>query len=39
MKNDFRENDLYNPVKTLFENNGYVVMEEVNTCDVMCVKD
>ena len=39
MKNDFRENDLYNPVKTLFENNGYVVQAEVNNCDVMCVKD
>lgn len=35
----FRETDLYPPVKSWLEENGYVVRAEVGDCDVAAVKD
>lgn len=33
------EEELYIPIKTLFEKNGYVVRSEVNSCDITAIKD
>lgn len=36
---DFKETDLYEPVKKLFEGMGFSVYSEVKDCDLMAVKE
>ncbi len=36
---DFKETDLYLPVKSLFEDLGFTVKSEVKDCDIFAVKD
>ena len=36
---DFKETDLYYPVKSLFEDMGFTVRAEVKDCDLFAVKD
>lgn len=37
--NNYKEKDLYIPVKTELESRGFVVKSEVHSCDVMALKD
>ena len=36
---DFKETDLYEPIRAFLEEEGYQVQAEVKNCDIAAVKD
>lgn len=39
MNNNFKETDLFLPIKNFFEKNNYKVQGEIKNCDIICIKN